>query len=194
MEPSDQDAESHSESSVEQAPPDVPVKLGRSGALAALVAFGTGVALGASHGSQKSALRFRAENAHRFPTDPTGWYQYHKSKNYVSMLGGLKEGVKLGTKLSVGVLGFSLLENIVDQARPGNRDFLSTVTAGLTFSGIYSLIARHDVYTAARISKLGLKFSLVYGLGQDLLALGQGRKPGYIAWIYKGKDSTSEAV
>lgn len=189
----------------EQPPPRFNIKLGPHGGLATIVAFSTGLALGASHGTTRAALRFRAENAHRFPTDSAGWYQYHKSKNYVSMIGGLKDGMKLGTKLSVGVAGFCLLEEVINQARPGNRDFLSTVTAGLTFSGLYSLIgvyfcnktcvgskadtrgliARHDVYTAARTAKLGLKLSLAYGLAQDVLSSAKGEKPGYIAWISK---------
>ncbi|EAS33528.3 uncharacterized protein CIMG_04552 [Coccidioides immitis RS] len=175
----------------EQPPPQVGFKLGPNGFLASTVAFGTGIGLGFSHGSTKAAFRFRAENAHRFPTSPAGWYQYHKSKNYVSMVGGLKDGIKLGTKLSVGVMGFSFLEEIINQARHGNRDFLSTVTAGLTFSGIYSLFARHDVYTAARTAKLGLKLSLAYGLAQDALAVAKGHKPRYLAWVtdrFRGRD------
>ncbi|WEW58925.1 hypothetical protein PRK78_004393 [Emydomyces testavorans] len=181
----------------EQHPPQLGLKLGSHGALATTVAFGTGLALGFSHGSTKAAFRFRAENAHRFPTSAAGWYQYHKSKNYVSMLGGLKDGFKLGAKLSVGVMGFCFLEEIVNQARPGHRDFLSTVTAGLTFSGIYSLLARHDVYTAARTAKLGLKLSLAYGLAQDVLSAAKGDKPGYIAWVSKklrGSDAENGAV
>ena len=103
-------------------------------------AFALGMAMGASHGSTKAAFRFRAENAHRFPTTSTGWYQYHKSKNYKSMLGGFREGIKMGTKLGAGTLAFCLFEETVDHARNGQADVLSTVTAGLSFSGIYSLL------------------------------------------------------
>jgi hypothetical protein len=104
------------------------------------VAFAAGMVLGTSHGSTKAALRFRAENAHRFPTTSTGWYQYHKTKNYKSVLGGLKGGIKFGTKLGIGAMTFCLFEETVDHARHGRRDFISTVTAGLSFSGIYSLL------------------------------------------------------
>ncbi|EEP76911.1 conserved hypothetical protein [Uncinocarpus reesii 1704] len=194
MPPTDQPTEEHGSISTAfntEQPPQVGIKLSAQGVLAATVAFATGVGLGFSHGSTKAAFRFRAENAHRFPTDSAGWYQYHKSKNYTSMLGGLKDGMKLGTKLSVGVLGFCFLEEIVNQARHGPRDFFSTVTAGLTFSGIYSLFARHDVYTAARTAKLGLKLSLAYGLAQDALAVAKGNKPRYITWVtskFRGDD------
>ncbi|KAI5303219.1 hypothetical protein KEM55_000668 [Ascosphaera atra] len=76
-----------------------------------------------------------------------------------------------------------MFEETVDRARHGNKDFLSTITAGLTFSGLYSLVSRHDIYTTARVSKLGLKTSLVYGIAQDLLATLKGNPPRYIAMI-----------
>lgn len=120
-------------------PPRLGTDVGIRLPLSAMAAFASGMALGASHGSTKAAFRFRAENAHRFPTNPTGWYQYHKSKNYASMVGGLKEGTKLGLKVGIGAVAFCIFEETVDHAR-GNRDFLSTVTAGLSFSGVYSLL------------------------------------------------------
>ncbi|KAL1858685.1 hypothetical protein Plec18167_003439 [Paecilomyces lecythidis] len=152
-------------------------------------AFAVGMAIGASHGSKKAAYQFRAENAHRFPTTSTGWFLYHKSKNYKSIVGGVKDGMKLGLKLGAGAMAFCLFEETVDYARHDRRDFLSTVTAGLSFSGIYSLLARHDVYTAARTTKLGLKLSLVYGLMQDMLESMKGNRPAYVNFILGKKNS-----
>ncbi|KAK2810831.1 hypothetical protein FQN50_002654 [Emmonsiellopsis sp. PD_5] len=146
-------------------------------------AFAAGIVLGASHGSTKAAFRYRAENAHRLPTTSMGWYHYHRSKNYKSLVGGVKDGVKMGVKLGAGALTFCLLEETVDHARHGRRDFFSTVTAGLTFSGVYSLLARHDVYTAARTAKLGLKLGLAYGLVQDALGIMKGNRPDYVDFI-----------
>lgn len=105
-------------------------------------AFSVGLLLGASHGSSMAALKFRAENAHRLPKSTLQWYQYHRSKNYVAMVGGLKEGCKMGFRVGGGVACFALFEETCDRARHGNKDFLSTVTAGLTFSGVYSLICK----------------------------------------------------
>jgi hypothetical protein len=95
--------------------------------------------LGSSHGSRNAAYRYRAENAHRFPTTNTGWFLYHKSKNYHSLIGGTKDGLKMGFRLSVWTGAFFLLEDLMDKARRGRQDFLNTVTAGLTTSGVYSL-------------------------------------------------------
>ncbi|KAJ9230729.1 hypothetical protein DTO169E5_8296 [Paecilomyces variotii] len=156
-------------------------------------AFGVGMAIGASHGSKKAAFQFRAENAHRFPTTSTGWFLYHKSKNYKSIVGGVKDGMKLGFKLGAGAMAFCLFEETVDYARHDRRDFLSTVTAGLSFSGIYSLLARHDVYTAARTTKLGLKLSLAYGLMQDVLESMKGNRPAYVNFILGKKQSRPES-
>ena len=102
------------------------------------VSFFAGMALGLSHGAQTSGLRFRAENAHRLPKDATGWYLYHKSKNYHIMFGGVKEGVKMGTKLGFLGGGFFVVEEAVDRLR-GTKDFLSTVVAGLGIAGAFSL-------------------------------------------------------
>lgn len=171
--------------------------------LCATAAFMTGVFMGASHGSSNAAFRFRAENAHRFPTNPSGWYQYHKTKNYQSMIGAGKESIRLGTKLGFGAFTFCLFEETVDLARNGQRDFGSTIIAGLSFSGAYSLLgmltaiggklftmsnlenttARHDLYTAARTARLGLKLSVAYGLLQDVLATAKGNRPRYVQSI-----------
>ncbi|KKZ63945.1 hypothetical protein EMCG_01756 [[Emmonsia] crescens] len=157
-------------------------------------AFAAGIVLGAGHGSTRAAFRYRAENAHRLPTTTMGWYHYHRSKNYKSLVGGVKDGMKMGVKLGTGAFTFCLFEEIVDHARHGRQDFLSTVTAGLTFSGVYSLLARHDVYTAARTAKLGLKLSLVYGLAQDALATMKGNRPDYIDFVYRKFRPENEGV
>lgn len=103
-------------------------------------AFSLGMFIGSSYGGKKAAYQFRAENAHRFPTSSTGWFQYHKTKNYTAIVGAVKEGTKMGMKLGAGAFAFCLFEETVDYARNDRRDFLSTVTAGLSFSGVYSLL------------------------------------------------------
>ena len=84
-----------------------------------------------------AGMRFRAEHSHVFPTTRTGWYLYHKSKNYHVMLGGIKEGLKMGTKVGFWAGGFFLVEEAVDRKRR-TKDFLSTVVAGLTTAGAFS--------------------------------------------------------
>ncbi|KAB8202813.1 hypothetical protein P875_00076026 [Aspergillus parasiticus SU-1] len=174
------------------APPRLGIEVGRRLPYTAMSAFSVGMVIGSSHGSKKSAYRFRAENAHRFPTTSIGWFQYHKTKNYTAIVGGVKEGMKMGLKLGFGALAFCLFEETVDYARHDRRDFLSTVTAGLSFSGIYSLLARHDVYTAARTTKLGLKLSLVYGLMQDALESLKGNRPAYVNFLLGNRRSKTE--
>lgn len=100
-------------------------------------AFLTGAALGVSHGGKTSGMRFRAENSHRFPKTSTGWYLYHKSKNYHMMLGGIKEGLKMGSKISFWAGSFFIVEEAVDEWR-GTKDFLSTVVAGMTIAAGFS--------------------------------------------------------
>ncbi|CRG90199.1 hypothetical protein PISL3812_07242 [Talaromyces islandicus] len=173
------------------APPRLGIDIERRLPYTVVSAFSVGFGVGSSHGSKKAAFQFRAENAHRFPTTSTGWFQYHKTKNYKSIVGGVFEGVRLGTRLGVGAMAFTLFEETVDYARHDRRDFISTVIAGLSFSGIYSALARHDIYTAARTTKLGLKLSLAYGLTQDALEAMKGNRPAYLQYLLGARDSRS---
>jgi hypothetical protein len=106
--------------------------------LATSLSFLAGMGLGVAHGSQVTALRFRAENAHRLPTSPTGWYVYHKSKNYQMAYVGIKEGFKMGAKVSFWTAGFFYIEDTFDRYR-GTKDFVNTVIASLSVAGAFSL-------------------------------------------------------
>lgn len=100
------------------------------------LAFLIGMGLGVTHGSQTAGLRFRAENAHRLPTTATGWYFYHKSKNYQRAYGGVIEGLKMGGKVSIWTTGFFGVEAMLDRYR-GSKDFLNTVLASLSVAGTF---------------------------------------------------------
>lgn len=52
-------------------------------------------------------------------------------------------------------------------------------------SNFWGTTARHDIYTAARTAKLGLKLSVAYGLLQDALATAKGNPPRYVESIAK---------
>ncbi|KAI0433848.1 hypothetical protein F5Y09DRAFT_31005 [Xylaria sp. FL1042] len=151
---------------------------------AATAAFGLGMTLGLAHGSKMAGLRFRAEHAHRLPTTTTGWYLYHKSKNYHLALGGIKEGVKVGARLGVLSTAMFFTENLFDVYR-GSQDLFSTVMASLAVAGGFSLWNRFSPAETARTAKKGLIFGLVYGGIQDVISLAKGRPVGYITFIRK---------
>ncbi|KAI0999814.1 hypothetical protein K3495_g8385 [Podosphaera aphanis] len=150
--------------------------------LAVTVGFLAGAALGIGHGTTMSAMRFRAENAHRLPTTPTGWYLYHKTKNYVSVFGGVKEGGKMGLKVGTWTGAFFAVENIFDRWR-GEYDFLNTVGSSLAISGAFSWWNLFPLHTAARTVKVALCTGLAYGLTQDALRFAQGKRVGYLDFI-----------
>lgn len=102
-------------------------------------AFVGGFALGGAHGSAMAGYRYRAENAHRFPTNNKGWYLYHKSKNYHMTVGAVKSGIKLGARLGVWSGLFIVVEGAWDHLRNGTADAFSSMMAGLTIAGTYSL-------------------------------------------------------
>lgn len=105
--------------------------------IATTLGFLAGMGLGVSHGSTMAGLRFRAENAHRLPETQTGWYFYHKTKNYQMAYGGVKEGLRMGLRLSFWVAGFFGVEEIFDRWR-GTKDFVNTTIASLAMAGAMS--------------------------------------------------------
>ena len=100
--------------------------------------FSVGAISGATNGSQEAGLRFRAENSHRLPSSQKGWYFYHKTKNYQMMFHGIKGAFRTGSRLGLLVGGFFVAEEVVDRYRE-RQDFLSTLIAGASLGGFYSL-------------------------------------------------------
>jgi hypothetical protein len=97
-----------------------------------------GLSLGATQGGQMAQLRFRAEHAHKMPDTTTGWYLYHKSKNYHAMQGGIREGFRMGARTGFWSFMALFLESTVDRCR-GSSDMFSTMVASLTVAGAFSV-------------------------------------------------------
>lgn len=119
--------------------------------LASGLSFVIGMGLGTAHGSKMAGLRFRAEHAHKLPTTTTGWYLYHKSKNYHVAYGGLREGLKMGAKVCFWTTTMFGIEHMFDMSR-GQKDLFNTVLACVTVAGGFS------VWSASfppQVSKLG---------------------------------------
>lgn len=106
--------------------------------LAGMSSFSVGTFLGLAQGSKMAGLRFRAEHAHKLPTTPTGWFMYHKSKNYNMAREGLKEGTRMGFKVCFWTTAMFWVENLYDEYRQ-SKDFVNTVMASLTVAGGFSL-------------------------------------------------------
>lgn len=169
----------------------------------------SGMALGMAHGSNEAGFRFRAENAHRLPKSQTGWYLYHKSKNHHMALGGVKEGFRMAARVSAWAALFLGMEEGVDCARRGMHrirkgrdvneavagDFVSSMLAGLSTGGAFSLWNRFPIVTAARVARMGAKGGLLFGLLQDGVSLMRGRRVSYVEFIKRhtiGSSSTIE--
>ncbi len=106
--------------------------------IVSFTSFAIGMGLGLVQGSKMAGLRFRAEHAHKLPTTAIGWYMYHKSKNYNLALGGVREGLKMGAKVSVWTAGLLATEAWWDYYR-GTADVVNTVAASVTVAGAFSL-------------------------------------------------------
>ncbi|KAK5712822.1 hypothetical protein LTR15_011815 [Elasticomyces elasticus] len=160
-----------------------PLRLPLALTLAAL----SGSVLGLSQGGLEAGLRFQAENTHRQPTTKTGWYLYHKSKNYHTALGGVKEAFKMAGKLALWVVrmarSFRTTVAEDDKLVEGSRDFLSTTLAGLGTAGLFSAWNRFPAATAVRTMKMGAKVGLLFGVAEDAVGLMRGRRVGYVDFV-----------
>ncbi|KAH6633835.1 hypothetical protein B0J18DRAFT_119 [Chaetomium sp. MPI-SDFR-AT-0129] len=172
--------------------------------LATTLSFFAGFTLGASFGGKMTGLRFRAEHAHKMPSSSTGWYLYHKSKNYQVAYGGLREGFRMGFKVSFWTTAMFAIERMFDVYR-GTSDMFNTLTSCVTVAGGFSLWSMlHDVFAlrlyiipantcvpptdrfslpmTARTTQTALVAGVVYGGLQDVLGLIRGRPIGYVDW------------
>lgn len=111
-----------------------PARITLGSSVAGLIGF----SLGATQGGQMAQLRFRAEHAHKMPDSTTGWYLYHKTKNYHAMQGGIREGMRMGARTGFWSFMALSLESTVDRCR-GASDMFSTIIASLTVAGAFSL-------------------------------------------------------
>ncbi|CUS14565.1 unnamed protein product [Tuber aestivum] len=123
-----------------------------------------GTTLGMALGAKRSALVFRAENAHRIPRTTRGWYFYHKSKNYYTMLGAAREGMRSGMRVAGWVGGFVLAGGVVGEVL---GPLGGGVVAGLSVAGVFSWINRFSYGMAVTTAKRGLFFGLLFGAGEE---------------------------
>jgi hypothetical protein len=105
--------------------------------MASGLSFLAGFTLGAAKGGKSAGLRFRAEHAHKLPTTTTGWFLYHKSKNYQVAYGGVREGFKMGLKICFWSTATFAIEQMFDSYR-GTADLLNTVTSCVAVAGAFS--------------------------------------------------------
>lgn len=156
--------------------------------LTTTTSFLFGASLGSYLGAHRSALIFRAENAHRMPRSSKGWYFYHKTKNYRAFKGGIIEGVRNGVRVAAWVSMFVVFEDAVDRLRgPGRVDAAATVCAGLGGAGVFSVWNRFSYGMVVRTAKKGLTIGLAYGIAQDALRCLKREGGGIFEYMGIGK-------
>lgn len=114
--------------------------------MASTLSFVAGFTLGAARGGKAAGLRFLAEHAHKLPTTTTGWYLYHKSKNYQAAYGGIREGFRMGFRISFWATAMLAIEQMFDSYR-GTADLLNTVTSCVTVAGGFSYLSTDLAYS-----------------------------------------------
>ncbi|EGW34356.1 uncharacterized protein SPAPADRAFT_133325 [Spathaspora passalidarum NRRL Y-27907] len=127
-----------------------------------------GAGVGFYDGIKLASLRYLIENGHRLPTTVGGWYFYHKKKNYVMLVSGVKSGAYSSLKYSAVIGCFFGLEYLLDWSR-NSIDFINTTCAAAVLTSTY--VATHQL-SARQSKKLifrGTAMGLGLGLMQDFL-------------------------
>ncbi|KAL2174211.1 uncharacterized protein P884DRAFT_209692 [Thermothelomyces heterothallicus CBS 202.75] len=150
--------------------------------MASVLSFLAGFTLGTANGGKMAGLQFRAEHAHKLPTTTTGWYLYHKSKNYHMAYRGIREGIRMGLRVSFWTTAMFGIEQMFDSYR-GTADVLNTITSCVTVAGGFSLWNRFSLPMTARTTKAALVAGFVYGGLQDILGIVRGRPIRYVDWV-----------
>lgn len=138
-------------------------------------------------GVKSSSLRYLTENAHRLPRTVGGWYFYHKKKNYIMVVSGVKRAVKTGFKFGGAVGGFFGLEYFFDTVRGNTIDFLNTTAASVITSAVYSKYNQLSYIQTRKMMFKGFLLGSFLGLSQDYLIHARGGKVWYFDKYILGK-------
>lgn len=130
-------------------------------------------------GIKSSSLRYLTENSHRLPKTVGGWYFYHKKKNYVMIINGVKSALKQSTKFSFIVGLFFTLEHLIDRAR-GTTDLFSTIASSATFSFMYGYFNNLSRFQIRSYMFKGIGLGLSMGFAQDMLIFSRGGRVWYL--------------
>lgn len=146
----------------------------------ALLAGLVGGASGFYEGTKLSSLRYLTENGHRLPTTVGGWYFYHKKKNYVMLLSGIKTGVKHSLRYSLAVSSFFGLEWAIDTYVRNTIDMANTTAAALISAYGYAKVNRLSSIQTRKYMARGFLLGLSLGFTQDMLIFARGGHVWYL--------------
>ncbi|KAJ3330749.1 hypothetical protein HDU93_010106 [Gonapodya sp. JEL0774] len=134
--------------------------------------------LGGFLGARARRLQFLAENAHRLPRTPRGWFMYHRERNYqVAKRAGIV-GVSYGAKVAVVCGVFAGVETAIDVARD-NEDWISGGLSGLLTGALFASAARLPKTSTLRFLGLSTATGVTVGVSQDLYRYYEGESAKY---------------
>lgn len=138
-----------------------------------------GAGLGFYAGIKQASMRYLTENAHRLPKTVGGWYFYHKKKNYVMIMGGLRGAVLLAARYSAAVAAFFAAEALFDKVRR-TRDLFSTAAAAAAGAWGYGAYRHMSTVQTVGYVRRGAVVGLGLGLVQDAMVHARGGHVWYL--------------
>lgn len=99
-----------------------------------LSGFLSGAVAGAYIGGRHAGWQYLAERAHNLPTTVSGWYYYHKWKNYKILFGAFRKGLAYGSKIGSFTALYQVVEAGCDRYLFDRTCMLSSLVSGLVTS------------------------------------------------------------
>ncbi|RLV90112.1 hypothetical protein JA1_004815 [Spathaspora sp. JA1] len=144
-----------------------------------------GGGVGFYDGIKLASLRYLIENGHRLPKTVGGWYFYHKKKNYVMLVSGVKAGLYQSLKYSSLIGCFFGLEYGFDYIRNNTVDFINTTCAASILTSVYVATHQLSPRQSRKLIFKGTAIGLGLGLIQDFLISQRNGRIWYLEKLTK---------
>ncbi|OLY82221.1 hypothetical protein AYI68_g3660 [Smittium mucronatum] len=129
----------------------------------------SGAVVGGYIGGRSASWQYLAERSHNLPTTVSGWYYYHKWKNYRVVLGAIKKASYYGIRIGFVSGAYELVEAAVDKYVVERTSALGSVAAGFTVSLLCASAARLPRSSFYRLVKMGTLGGFCIGVSQDAI-------------------------
>ncbi|OMJ08749.1 hypothetical protein AYI69_g10953 [Smittium culicis] len=127
----------------------------------------SGAVAGGYLGGRFASWQYLAERSHNLPTTVSGWYYYHKWKNYRVILGAFKKASYYGLRIGAVVGMYEVAEAAIDRHVIGHTSAVGSVTSGFGVSLLCASVSRLPRSSFARLVKMGTLGGLCIGVFQD---------------------------
>ena len=134
----------------------------------------SGLVLGTVQGTRLASLQYTAEQSHKRPSSKTGWFLYHRRKNYFAFLKGIRmHGLPMGARFG-SVCGLLFAGDVLLDMYRHRISVWHSMVSGCGTALIFSVVQRLPVTMAVKAVGAGSILGLGYGGSVNLAMWTEG--------------------